>query len=435
MLGGMADDSSVDVLVAGGGPAGSSVATMLVKRGYRVVVLEKEPHPRFHIGESLLPQTMELLETLGVYDRIERAGFVPKWGASFVLADGEKANTFYFEDGLVPGRPSAFQVLRSRFDHMLLDHSRRQGADLREGHTLRELVIRDDGVQAAVRDPAGTIYPLRARFFADATGRDAFLASRSKTREHDPRLKKVALFAHFEGVRRDEGRDAGNTISVVIRGGWIWFIPLADDMTSIGVVIEKEMFKQSGLSPEQYFERVLSQVPVISHRMGRARRQSIVRSTTDFSYKTGDLYSERSIVLGDAGFFLDPIFSSGVHLAISSGVYGAEAIDAVLRRPGSRRALRRYQRLMRRNQDLYFKFIHGWYTPGFMELLLSPTRRFQMVQAIVSVLAGSATLSWGVWVRLQVFFALAWANRRLHFVPEIDRSQLPPLDSAVPLST
>jgi flavin-dependent dehydrogenase len=418
-----------DVLVAGGGPAGSSVATMLVKRGCRVVVLEKEPHPRFHIGESLLPQTMDLLETLGIYEKIEQAGFVPKWGASFMLADGENANTFYFEDGLVPGRPGAFQVLRSRFDHLLLEHSQQQGAEVREGHTLRELTVQDDGVRAVVRDPDGASYELSARFFADATGRDAFLASRSKTRQLDPLLKKVALFAHFEGVRRDEGRDAGNTISIVIRGGWIWFIPLERDITSIGVVIEAEMFKASGLSPEQYFEQVLSQVPVIHRRLASAHRLSTVHATTDFSYKTPSLYTHRCIVLGDAGFFLDPIFSSGVHLAISSGVYGAEAIDTCLRQPAKEtRALRSYERLMRRNQDLYFRFIHGWYRPGFLEVFLSPTRKFQMMQAIVSVLAGSASLSWGVWIRVHVFFLIVWLNRRIPLVPAIDRSRLPPLE-------
>jgi len=401
---------------------------MLAKRGYRVVVIEKEPHPRFHIGESLLPQTMDLLRTLGIYEKVEQAGFVPKWGASFMLADGEKANTFYFQDGLLPGRSGAFQVLRSRFDHLLLNHSRQQGAEVREGHTLRELAVGEDEVRAVVRDADDAGYTLRARFFADATGRDAFLASRSKTRQLDPLLKKVALFAHFEGVRRYEGRDAGNTVSIVIRGGWIWFIPLEDDITSIGVVVDTEMFKTSGLSPEQYFERVIGQVPVVSSRMTSARRRSNVYATTDFSYKTAALHTDRCIVLGDAGFFLDPIFSSGVHLAILSGVSGAEAIDACLSHPsGSDRGpLDRYEQRMRRSQNLYFRFIHGWYTPGFLELFLSPTRKFQLMQAIVSVLAGAANVSWRVSLRVGVFFLLVWVNRRFPFVPAIDRSGLPP---------
>jgi FADH2-dependent halogenase len=399
---------------------------MLAGRGYRVVVLEREHFPRFHIGESLLPHTMQLLETLGVYDTIASAGFVPKWGASFVLGNGERSQAFYFDNSLVPGHPGAFQVLRSTFDHLLLDHSRTRGADVREGHTLKDVVVEGDGINATVRGEDGGTYNVRARFFADATGRDAFLATRARARRHDPGLKHVAIFAHFGGVRRDEGRDAGNTISVAVRGGWMWFIPLADDITSIGLVVDTEMFKVSGLTPEAYYEEVLRSVPAINDRMSAAFRKSVVHAATDFSYKTGPLFGPRHIVLGDAGFFLDPIFSSGVHLAISSGVYGAEALDEVLRHGGGSRALRKYERRMHRNQDLYFRFIHGWYTHGFLELFLSPTEKFQMVPAIVAVLAGAGTIGWRVWLRMQLFFLLVWLQRYAPLAPAVDRSKLPP---------
>jgi flavin-dependent dehydrogenase len=380
---------------------------------------------------------MELLETLGVHDTIASAGFVPKWGASFVLGTGQRLQSFYFQDSLVPGRPGAYQVLRSRFDQLLLEHSRARGADVREGHTLKEAAVEGDGVRATVRGEDGETYSVRARFFADATGRDAFLATRTRTRRLDPRLKHIAIFAHFGGVRRDEGRDAGNTISVAIRRGWMWFIPLADDITSIGLVVDTEMFKASRLSPEAYFEQVLRSVPAIDDRMAAARRLSVVHTVTDFSYKTGPLFGSRHIVLGDAGFFLDPIFSSGVHLAISSGVYGAEAVDRVLR-GGSRQALRRYERRMHANQNLYFRFIHGWYSYGFLELFLAPTEKFQMVPAIVAVLAGSGTVGWRVWLRMQVFFFLVWLRRYAPLTPAIDRSQLPPYpnrESAAPAVT
>src|SRR5262249_51612334 len=153
--------------------------------------------PRFHIGESLLPHTMGLLETLGVYDTIASAGFVPKWGATFVLGDGRRSQSFYFDNSLVPGHPGAFQVLRSHFDQLLLEHSRARGADVREGHTLKEVVVDGDGVTATVRGEDGDAYPVRARFFADATGRDAFLATRTRTRRLDPGLKHIAVFGHF----------------------------------------------------------------------------------------------------------------------------------------------------------------------------------------------------------------------------------------------
>jgi flavin-dependent dehydrogenase len=420
-----------DVLIAGGGPAGSSMATRLRQCGYRAVVLERERFPRFHIGESLLPHSMDLLHTLGVHGKVAAAGFVPKWGASFVLGDGSRRISYYFDNSLVPGRPGAYQVLRSRFDHLLLEHSREQGADVREGHTLKEVTVDGDHVRASVRGPDGDTYSVRARFFADATGRDAFLATRTRTRRLDPLLNHVALFAHFEGVRRDEGRDAGNTISVAIRGGWIWFIPLADGITSIGVVVDPEMLKASRLAPDAYFEQVLASVPAIHERLSAAHRRSIVRTASDFSYKTGPLFGPRHIVLGDAGFFLDPIFSSGVHLAISSGVYGAEAVDLYLRR-GATGALRRYERRMHQSQDLFFQFIHGWYRKGFLELFLAPTEHFQMVPAIVSVLAGAATVSWRVWLRMQIFFLIAWLNHFVPLAPHIDRARLPPYNDREP---
>jgi flavin-dependent dehydrogenase len=417
-----------DVLVAGGGPGGSSVATMLRKRGRTVLLVEKERHPRFHIGESLLPHSMELLRTLGVMPAIEAAGFVPKWGAGFQLGDGTLANTFYFRDGMVPGAPGAYQVLRSTFDHLLLDHSRASGADVREGHALKDVSIEGGRVTATIADETGRPHTARARFFADATGQHAFLANKLRMKAMNPALQKIALYGHLTGVRRDTGIDAGNTISIAIRGGWIWFIPLADDITSIGVVVEASAFKSSGLGAEDYYERVIRQVPAVASRIQDAARVSPVRTTSDYSYAAERLYGDRYLIVGDAGFFLDPIFSSGVHLAIRSGMKAALAIDDYLShgvRPW-RHPLKRYQRIVREGQRPYFKFCHGWYTPGFLELFLRPTTRFQMVPAIVSVLAGSAHISWRVTLRIQVFLFLVWLNRRFELEPPIDRAGLPP---------
>ena len=414
-----------DVLIAGGGPAGSSAATMLRKLGRSVVVLDRERHPRFHIGESLLPFTMPLLRKLGFMATLEGAGFVPKWGARFMLADGERANTFYFRDGLQPGAPGAYQVLRSRFDYLLLQHGKAAGADVREGHTLREIAFERDHVRATVTGPTGAPYELKARFFADATGRDAFLATRSRQKTMDPTLRKVAVFAHYTGAGRDEGRDAGNTVSVVIRNGWIWVIPLDNDVTSVGVVVDGEAYRKAGLSPEAYLDLVLAQVPALRDRLASGTRVSVVHVTSDFSYSTARLHGPRFLVLGDAGFFLDPIFSSGVHLAISSGMFGAEAIHARLDGRRFPDPLAAFERRLRHMQRTYYKFIHGWYTPGFLELFLAPSRRFQLLEAVTSVLAG-ATSTWGVRLRLRLFFFLVWLNRRLALVPPIDRAGLPP---------
>lgn len=414
-----------DVVIAGGGPAGSTAATMLRKLGHSVVVLEKTPHPRFHIGESLLPFTMGLLRRIDFMSTMEEAGFVPKWGSRFMLGDGRLANTFYFAEGLTAGGPGAYQVTRSRFDHLLLNHCRRFGADVREGHAVTNVKFGSGDVLVTVQAPEGSCYTLRARFFADATGRDAFMANRLKLKRMDPLLRKVAVFAHFKGARRDEGRDAGNTISVVIRGGWIWFIPLEDGITSVGVVADANDLKASRNSPEEFFHDTLSRVPELHGRLTTAQRLTQVHVTSDFSYSSKRLYGDRFIVLGDAGFFLDPVFSSGVHLAISAGVHGAEAVHARLTGRSIGNPLRRYESQLRRSQKLYVKFIYGWYQPGFLELFLSPTRKFQMLEAITSVLAG-ATSNRRVTFRVWLFFLLVRLNRLVPLTPAIDRARLPP---------
>ncbi|HYN07093.1 MAG TPA: NAD(P)/FAD-dependent oxidoreductase [Vicinamibacterales bacterium] len=414
-----------DVAVIGGGPAGSTVSTMLRQLGHSVVLLEKTPHPRFHIGESLLPFTLGLMRRTGFLPILEAGDFVPKWGARFVTADDKIGHTFYFSDAFTPEFPGAYQVLRSKFDHLLLEHSRSGGTDVRENHTVRDVEFGQDRVKLKVSGADGRPYDLEARYLADATGRDAFLATKLNLKLPDSSLRKVAIFAHFKGALRDTGRDAGNTISVVIRGGWIWWIPLAEGITSIGVVVDGDVFKRAKMTPDEYFGDVLRRVPALAPRLVGAERVSPVHATSDFSYGTTALCGDRWLLLGDAGFFLDPIFSSGVHLAITSGISAAEAIHARLERPDRSGAFAQYVRTMIYNQHLYRRFIYGWYEPGFLELLLSPSRKFQLLQAVTSVLAG-APRSWSLTWRLQIFLFLVRLNQRVGLVPTFDRAQLPP---------
>ena len=419
-------DRVVDVAVIGGGPAGSTAAAMLRQFGRTVVQFEKTPHPRFHIGESLLPFTLGLFKKTGALPVLQAAGFVPKWGGRFQTADDKLGHTFYFADAFFPEFPGAWQVLRSKFDHLLLEHSRSCGTDVRENHTVRDVAFDADGVTLQVKDATGTPYGLRARYLADATGRDAFLATKLSLKRPDAALRKVAIFAHFKNARRDTGRDAGNTISFLIRGGWIWWIPLADDITSIGVVVDGEVFKRAGMAPEEYFSFVMSRVPALTERLQHAARLAEVHVTSDFSYSTTALAGDRWLLLGDAGFFLDPIFSSGVHLAVTSGIAAAEAMHQSLANPAqARRFFAGYTRLMRYNQRLYRRFIYGWYEPGFMELLLSPSRKFKLLEAVTSVLAG-APKTWNLTWRLRIFEFLVRLNQRVGLVPVYDRAALPP---------
>jgi flavin-dependent dehydrogenase len=419
-------DEVWDVAVIGGGPAGSTVSARLRQLGRSVVLFEKTTHPRFHIGESLLPFTLGLMRKTGFLPVLEEGGFVPKWGARFVTADGSRGHTFYFSDAFTPEFPGAYQVLRSKFDHLLLEHSKASGTDVRENHTVRDVEFGADRVTLQVKDDAGRPYTVHAKYLADATGRDAFLATKLNLKIPHQNLRKVAIFAHFKGAKRDVGRDSGNTISVVIKGGWIWWIPLADDITSIGVVVDGDVFKKAKATPEDYLTDVLSRIPVLAPRLADAERMSVVHATSDFSYGTTLKTGERWLLLGDAAFFLDPIFSSGVHLAISSGIFAAEAIDRSLTAPGEReRQFSDYKRLVQRNQDVYRTFIEGWYKPGFLELMLSPTRNFKLLQAVTSVLAGAPD-SWALWWRLQIFLVIVWLNQRLKFEPPFDRATLPP---------
>ena len=388
---------------------------MLRQLGRDVVLLDRTPHPRFHIGESLLPFTMPLLERIGFLPTMAAAGFVVKRGSRFVLADCTLARTFYFADGLVPGGASAYQVTRSRFDHLLLEHSRGCGADVREGHEVRGVRFDGEGAQVDVAGADGRPYVLRGRYFVDATGRDGLTATGLRQRTMDPRLRKVAIFAHFDGAVRDVGRDAGNTVSVVIEGGWTWFIPLEHGVASVGVVVDGHRLRSSGKTAGVYFESVLSEVDELHRRLKAARRRSDVMVASDFSYSSARLHGDRFVVLGDAAFFLDPVFSSGVHLAIASGVRAAEALHARLAGRTLADPLRAYARRMRRSQRLYRRFIYGWYAPGFPELFLSPTPRFGLLAAITSVLAGADPRG-RLRLRVWLFFLLAWLNRSLPLV-------------------
>ena len=411
----MGEERLWDVVVAGGGPAGSTAAARLRQLGHDVVLLERAPHPRFQIGESLLPFTMPLLDRIGFLPTMAAAGFVEKHGSRFMLADRSLAHTFYFDDGLVPGGTRAYQVTRSRFDHLLLEHCRLLGAEVREGHEVRNVRFDNAGAHVDAVGDDGRPYRLRGRYLADATGRAGLAATGLRRRAMNPRLRKAAIFAHFRGAVRDAGRDAGNTISVVIEGGWIWFIPLEGGVTSVGVVVDGSRLRSDGASPEELFERVLNEVEELRVRLTSATRWTKVRVATDFSYSAQALYGRRHVVLGDAGFFLDPVFSSGVHLAISAGVHGAEALHERLTGPTVPDPLWRYARRMRRTEHLYRRFVYGWYAPRFLELFLSPTRAFRLLPAVTSVLAG-AEVDGRLRLRVWLFFLLAWLNRYLPLV-------------------
>jgi flavin-dependent dehydrogenase len=409
-----------DVVVIGGGPAGSTAGNLLARAGRHVVVLEKEAFPRFHIGESLLPFNVPLLDELGVREEVERMA-VAKHGARFVTGDGRHVNTIYFRDGLKPCPPSAYQVLRSRFDEILLDACARRGADVRQGHAAVALQRDHERWRIEIRAADGE-HAITCPFLIDASGRDTFMASRNRTKAMSRAHRRIAIYAHFENVLLDPGIDAGNIVLVALRDGWFWVIPIGADRVSIGLVADGDAYRASGLDPAGALAAALRSCPEMRRRTEHARCVSEVHATSNYSYTSAKAAGDGYAVAGDAYAFLDPIFSSGVWLAMYGGRNAAEVIDRCLARPERARALlARHARTLARTSRRYFRFAEYFYRPEFIDVFLQPTDRLALAPAVTSVLAGSLSARPGLRLRLALFFLAIRLQRHLPLRPALAR--------------
>jgi FADH2-dependent halogenase len=414
-------DAIVDVIVIGGGPAGSTAATLLAREGLRVALFERERFPRFQIGESMLPYSNDIFRRLGVYEKLVDAGFFPKYGAGFVTADGSASTVFRFRETLEPPYQRSFQVERSRFDQLLLDHSRENGVEVHEGTAIARVDLSDKS-RPAVETTAGVRHA--ARFVLDCSGHGALLAHATGRRINIESLKKTAIFSHFKNIRPEEGRDRYNIIVVVLRNGWFWMIPLSDEKTSVGLVTDRESVIASGMTPEQIFERAIATTPFVAERLKNAERTMEIRQRKDFSYRVSTLVGENFAVSGDAAGFLDPIFSTGVMIAITSSSRLADAIAEKLR-TGSMRGLLRHQRKTQTAIDRYLRFIENFYRRPFIEMLLHPDPPHAMYMAIVRMLGGNVFSSRFDRMMLAIFFSLVRLQDRFGFAPRIEWSALP----------
>jgi flavin-dependent dehydrogenase len=322
-----------DAIVIGGGPAGSTVGALLAQYGHTVLVLEREAFPRYHIGESLIPYTWFTLDRLGVIDRLRASANPKKYSVQFVSLAGQVSQPFYFFETIKHECAQTWQVLRSDFDAMLLENASEKGADVLQGVVVRDVLMDGRRVVGVRADTRGGRKGLewRARVVVDATGRDAFLSGRMGWKTRDPELNKISFWTYYKGAKRDPGLDAGaTTVAYVPHKGWFWYIPLPDDIVSVGVVGEAAYFYRDSDDPEAIFAREAESCAWIADHIRPGTQVEPVRVTGEFSYSSTQVAGEGFCLAGDAFAFLDPLFSSGVFLALKSGEMVADAIHAGL---------------------------------------------------------------------------------------------------------
>jgi flavin-dependent dehydrogenase len=413
----MSPETSYDVIVVGGGPGGSSAAGFLAAGGLNVALYEREVFPRFHVGESLMPATMLLLDQLGAREKVEKAGFQIKYGAMFIDEMHDLETAFYFLPNM-PWPQYTFQVPRAEFDTILLEHARSRGVTVHQPATVEDVELDRDGVTVTVFAD-GARSKVRAAMLVDASGRGSFLATRHGERRRIPNLGKVAMYAHFRGAERMQGIEEGNIRIYIRDDGWFWWIPLADDVTSVGAVVHARTARAWSGSHEGLFDDMLRRSKHMPRLLARAERITPVRTEANFAYENHPVAGDRFVAVGDAITFVDPIFSGGVYIALRTGQLAADAILAAFRTGRfSARQFAGYERRVRRGVAPLFKFIHRYYEPAFLDMFMHPQDRLGIYQAVLNVLSG------GNWVRtplpvraaLELFFVLArvktWAWRR-----------------------
>jgi len=394
-----------DVVVIGGGPGGSTAAALLTRRGYKVIALEKVHHPRFHIGESLLPMNLPVFERLGVLDKVRALG-VFKPGADFE-ADNERGyNTYAFARAIGNSPPHAYQVWRQDFDKMLYDHARECGADAREGHEVvkvEQLGPRDSRLD--VRTDEDRSYSIQARYVVDASGRDAFLAAKNKLRRKNDQHQSAAIFGHFRGAQPRTGEDAGNISIYSFEHGWMWMIPLPDGVMSVGAVCRPEYLKQRKGRKTEFLLDTLKLNPALWRRVEHAKLiDDEVRVTGNYSYDASQMGGPGWVLVGDAFAFLDPVFSSGVYLAMSGAELAVEVVDAALREPAREMALlRKLEKRQRAGMARFSFFIYRFNGPVMQQMFRAPRNTWQLEQGVISMLAGDLFDTPKVLRRLKLF--------------------------------
>ena len=415
-----------DFAVVGGGPAGSSSAISLRQHGHSVVLFERETFPRFHIGESLLSTANDAFAALGVAKQIESAGFPEKWGARLYTHDGQSGRYVDFTNVREVTKAQTYQVCRQEFDRILLERARKVGVDVREACNVTGCEFTPD---AAILDVAsrvdGATSRMQVRALVDATGRGGLLARKFDLRTEEPRLANIAIYSHYTNVPRLEGRRPDD-IRLIARSdaGWFWLIPISKELTSVGVVLPKDLYRRlaNGDSAEEALNRTISDTPIVAELMREARREWAVRVEKDFSYSASAYAGDRWILAGDAGSFLDPVFSTGVSIAMESGIEAAAELHRAFgRNDFSASSFAAFSRRQRKRFERFRRFVVGFYTPQFRDVFFSPEPPKLIFRSVTTVLAGKWNSS--LWTRFlnELFFGIIWIQKRLNIARRVFR--------------
>ena len=421
------------VLILGGGPVGSTVGIVLASRGIPAILLESDRHPRFHVGESMLPHALPLFDRLGVHDTVRALPrTIYKPGASFANHDGTRNVIFWFDEAFAPALPHAYNLSRDEFDAALFRTAGERGVDVREG--WKAVAPEWDGdrlVGARVRTPAGDERTIKARCVVDATGQHAFLATRMGWKSVYPEHRKLAIVGHFNGCYRPEGREAGNIVITVTESGWFWFIPFRDGATSVGAVLDARRYGTIEGGLEAQFDAAVAATPDAARRLAHATRTIPAAAVQNFSFKVARTHGDGFAMVGDAAGFLDPIFSTGVYIGMTVAERAAHDIATAITARGRVDAADTAgaAAVNKKLQRLFFSLIRSYYDPDFLAFFFHPRQRGQLPAAVVSILAGDVLRS-GAWKTIGRFRVLQGLGRAQRIARRFGRTIVPPLDAS-----